>query len=152
MYSKEHRAEKQRDATRRYREKNLVKDKARAAARYQEQKRNDPDFLLKRREQTRQWRAANPQAVKEIQQRNDKKRYWVSKKEAFAVLGNKCAKCPWTDERALQIDHIIAIGDAERRRTNQLGRHLYKAVIENPNMYQLLCANCNWIKRHDLKE
>ena len=56
------------------------------------------------------------------------------------------------DERTLQIDHISGNGKLEimsfKNRTDY-----YCHVLENKeNKYQLLCANCNWIKRYENKE
>ena len=67
----------------------------------------------------------------------------------FAVLGNKCARCGFDDGRALQIDHVHGDGAADRKKFkgHRLRIKFFKHVIENPERYQILCANCNWIKR-----
>lgn len=60
-------------------------------------------------------------------------------------LGGKCVKCGFGDYRALQIDHINGGGYTELK---SMGNHgVYKNVYIHPENYQLLCANCNWIKR-----
>lgn len=74
---------------------------------------------------------------------------------AIKVLGGKCIKCGFNDWRALQIDHIHGGGCEERRHVNT--RTIYKFVIEKPkeewiNIYQLLCANCNQIKKREKRE
>lgn len=58
-------------------------------------------------------------------------------------LGSKCAKCGFADSRALQVDHVE--GDGWKDRGNQYG--MYKKILAGQEGYQLLCANCNWIKR-----
>lgn len=58
---------------------------------------------------------------------------------------NRCNCCGFSDERALQIDHINGNGHKEREEFGYVG--LQKRVLANPKEYQLLCANCNWIKR-----
>lgn len=78
------------------------------------------------------------------------------------ILGNKCCKCGFSDRRALQIDHINGGGSKERKEKGFNGnfhRHVLKSFMNKENKYQLLCANCNWIKRceenetkHNLKE
>lgn len=74
------------------------------------------------------------------------RKYYLSKKrKAYDLLGNKCAKCGFDDWRALQVGHIEGKG-------HTTGFQTYKAVIKDPSKYQLLCANCNWIKRHEEKE
>lgn len=146
MYKEEHRVEKQRDATRRYRERHAERLKQE-----QEQRYSDPKQLADLREywrnKTAKWREESNEAARSL----GAKYYKNAKTKAFGILGGKC-KCGWTDERALQIDHIIAIGDQTRRLLNHRGMKLYRAVFKNPEMFQLLCANCNWIKRAENKE
>lgn len=66
-------------------------------------------------------------------------------------LGGKCIKCGFTDIRALQIDHINGGGNKERK---VKGKSLYRELFYLSNeelysKYQCLCANCQWIKRHE---
>ena len=78
----------------------------------------------------------------------------------FNLLGDKCFKCGFFDKRALQIDHVFGDGHLERSKsTKELNigsKSFYKRVLlslnNNEGRYQLLCANCNWIKRHENKE
>lgn len=69
------------------------------------------------------------------------------------ALGRKCVRCGFSDERALQIDHINGGGNKDKK---SFKNNYYKAVIKSflagENKYQLLCANCNWIKRVENKE
>lgn len=79
------------------------------------------------------------------------------RKKVFDVLGRKCsnADCKWqnddgsigcTDERLLQIDHRNGGGTKEAR--GKGGRcAMLRRVLEHPDEYQVLCANCNWLKR-----
>src|SRR6266404_9630328 len=147
MYSAKHRLEKQRVAQRKYRERHAEELKVKA-----ESVKGTDEQRAIWREKTKKWRSTNQGKNKEIERRAESKRYHATKDEAFELLGNKCIKCGWTDRRALQIDHIEAIGDAQRRKLNHRGRILYREVKANPIKYQLLCANCNWIKRHENKE
>lgn len=73
---------------------------------------------------------------------------------ALAKLGNKCCRCGFNDVRALQIDHINGGGGREIHITfKDSPRIFYKAVIaDTDNKYQLLCANCNQIKRTEERE
>lgn len=69
--------------------------------------------------------------------------------EIVQLLGGVCKKCGFSDARALQIDHIQGGGNAERRdcpRYPFLNKVL-ASIANGENLYQLLCANCNWIKR-----
>ena len=68
----------------------------------------------------------------------------------------KCACCGFSDIRALQIDHING-GGMEHRRSIGIkngGITFYLWLIRNgfPEGFQVLCANCNWIKRSKNKE
>lgn len=76
--------------------------------------------------------------------------------KAIFSLGGVCAKCGFSDIRALQIDHVNGGGKKEH---DSLGRYeMYKKAIEQSilpkglRQYQVLCANCNWIKRYENKE
>ena len=65
------------------------------------------------------------------------------------ALGGKCARCGFSNPAALQIDHVHGNGNAQNRHlgyTTRLRRTL-KSVLTGEGNYQLLCANCNWIKR-----
>lgn len=79
-------------------------------------------------------------------------------------LGNRCSNkaCQWlnedgtrgcTDIRCLQIDHKHGGGS---KASAQVGpQNHYKEMLNDSNIhenYQLLCANCNWIKRHEKRE
>lgn len=71
------------------------------------------------------------------------------------LLGGKCKKCGFSDKRALQVDHINAGGSQERKQRNYVGNfhnHVRNSILNNENKYQLLCANCNWIKRFENNE
>ena len=76
------------------------------------------------------------------------------KNNLFDILGHKCVKCGFSDKRALQFDHIFGGGTQERKKTNAY--HVMKFYSENINIakqkLQVLCANCNWIKKHDEHE
>lgn len=72
------------------------------------------------------------------------------RKAIFALYGAKCARCPWTDPRALQLDHKHGNGSHERKRLSTY--QIYKRVLAHPEDYQLLCANCNWLKRYENSE
>lgn len=80
------------------------------------------------------------------------------KKAIIDLLGGKCVKCGFTDCRALQIDHINGNSKDDPRNVRRGGTIYYtevlKFLITNPfqTFYQLLCANCNWIKRAEENE
>ena len=73
--------------------------------------------------------------------------------QVFQKLGNRCCKCGFSDSRAFQIDHVFGGGNQEHIKF-RTSRNLYlkKVLTDNEGLYQLLCANCNWIKRHENRE
>ena len=81
------------------------------------------------------------------------------KRKLFDLLGNKCAN-PYNQPHpdwcnnwyCLQIDHINNNGFEEinkrfHRNYNAYYRYLIEQIKAGSKDYQLLCANCNWIKR-----
>jgi hypothetical protein len=88
------------------------------------------------------------------------------KMEIFHLLGDRCSNpnCAviggMTDWRALQIDHVHGGGTKERRniKTHTSSnlyyyyRHVLREIKSGSKDYQLLCCNCNWIKRWENKE
>lgn len=85
--------------------------------------------------------------------------------QVFATLGGRCTSptCQWlneegsrgcTDPRCLQIDHKDGGGYRATQKAGNNYAHL-KEIAADPEIhehYQLLCANCNWIKRHVNRE
>ena len=68
-------------------------------------------------------------------------------------LGGRCARCQNDDERVLQIDHVHGNGQKELRQGRGGGlAYYYRVVRDRTGKYQLLCANCNVIKRVVEKE
>ena len=66
--------------------------------------------------------------------------------------GGRCSRCGFSDTRALQIDHVNGGGVQELRR---LGYKEFLWRVVDPAFskdYQVLCANCNWIKRDENRE
>lgn len=91
-------------------------------------------------------------AGKALTRRSNRRDKALVKAAALKHLGDVCVRCGFSDPRALQIDHVNGGGrqDAARRSANTY----YRAVIKTVpgETYQLLCANCNWIKRHENQE
>lgn len=97
-----------------------------------------------------------PHPKMSIEEKRKKAREYIArlKKDVFEVLGNKCIRCNFNDPRALQIDHIDGGGVRELTRKNPEKKykghyynHVKNTVLSGVTKYQLLCANCNWIKR-----
>lgn len=76
-----------------------------------------------------------------------KRWYAANRKAVIAYLGGKCQLCGFSDERALQVDHINGDGYKDRSHACWMAK-----VLREPSRYQLLCANCNFIKRVENNE
>lgn len=104
------------------------------------------------------WRAANPTRAQEVQRFNRER----VRKQILAMLGGvRCVTCGFSDWRALQVDHRNGGGNRERPSgsTVSIAANVWKfrTMISKDlqaakKKYQVLCANCNWIKRHEAKE
>jgi hypothetical protein len=73
--------------------------------------------------------------------------YKMLRDAVITFLGGKCKRCQFSDRRALQIDHVNGGGWKENRST--ANRDIYLKIFSGDQNYQLLCANCNWIKRYE---
>lgn len=103
---------------------------------------------IQSKEQGKKWLEAN-----RAKARASKNKYTETlRTSVLHKLGNKCRKCGFTDKRALQVDHVKGGGNKERRTTSWL--QVYKKVLAEVESveYQLLCANCNQIKKIENKE
>lgn len=80
--------------------------------------------------------------------------YEQLKTTTFDNLGGKCARCGFNDYRALQVDHVKRAQHPHNyfRRSGRGLYHLVRQSGYDKTLYQLLCANCNWIKRFELGE
>jgi hypothetical protein len=84
--------------------------------------------------------------------------YLEGRKKLIELMGGKCVKCNFSDWRALQIDHINGKGGKEIKEHQNNGtlsqyyKNIELSFLAGLNEYQLLCANCNWIKRSENKE
>lgn len=88
--------------------------------------------------------------VKSSKFKESNRRYTASiRPKLVAELGGKCVKCGFNDIRALQIDHINGGGSKEvrKRGTTEMYRFYLKNKEEAIKKLQILCANCNWIKK-----
>jgi len=123
----------------------------------------------------REWAKKNPEKIKAIRARDTelrkKTKRWMryqpdqnDKLRDFRTLlldqmGGKCSNCAFGDYRALQIDHVYGGGTKERksgmgwvaspRTLDQVEKALARHFLGE---LQILCANCNWIKRYEKGE
>jgi len=89
---------------------------------------------------------------------SQKKKNLSLRQKVIEFFGAKCMnpKClvpnGCSDIRCLQIDHIQMCGQKDRIPIPSLYIHILNNKITAKQEYQLLCANCNWIKRHEKNE
>ncbi len=112
------------------------------------------------KEQTQKWRKANKDrylANMEVYNKRNheaflahhRQRWAAFRAKLFDAFGGCCAKCGYSDHRALQLDHIKGGGTKEYR---ALGKGVYHRALAHPEDYQILCANCNLIKATENRE
>ena len=128
--------------------------------------KNKERIKEKSREQYKKYYAENREKILEKRKRQHKEhpayrreynKYYYEKNKSivYSILGCECVRCGFSDSRALQIDHIEGRGNEERREvgSNRLMEKISKMdPIYVMKKYQVLCANCNWIKRHEKGE
>jgi hypothetical protein len=81
-------------------------------------------------------------------------RHYQYRTQVLELLGTECSKCRFADRRALQIDHVAGGGYTERK-TIPSGSRLHRYILSGKadlKKYQILCANCNWIKKFENNE
>lgn len=74
------------------------------------------------------------------------------RRAVFELLGGKCSNCGYEDWRALQIDHINGGGCKDRIKRGFYIKKVMSEILAGEQKYQLLCANCNWVKRYEKHE
>jgi hypothetical protein len=139
-----------RDVMRRWRQKHPERARKQSHASYKKHKAK----VIRRR---KLWREEHP-VLAARQRRAYHRRFWAERREkVITFLGGKCAnpECRWlnedgtfgcTDARCLQVDHVEGGGNQE---VKEIGHYqMWKRVLAGAEGYQLLCANCNWIKKH----
>lgn len=75
--------------------------------------------------------------------------YRAKRQAAILKLGSICVRCGFSDERALQFDHIDGDGYLDREGNTAC---ISVQILRGAGKYQLLCANCNWIKKAENNE
>jgi len=97
----------------------------------------------KKRESMKRRRDKNPEPFRQ-QSRKSKARL---RESLFDSYGHDCAICGFADKRALTLDHKLNNGSAERKELGERG--VYYRARDNylPDEYQILCMNCQFIKR-----
>jgi hypothetical protein len=95
----------------------------------------------------RRWQKRNPEKTKKWKDEGRRR----ARQRMLKDLGGRCLRCGFTDTRALQIDHVNGNGRKDRKLGNSSYSY-FRRIRLNPSEYQILCANCNWIKRFENNE
>ena len=137
--------EKKRQSNARYRESHREELLEKSRAYYKENRE-------KRLASAKKSRENNKQRVQEYNTRYKRRKREEIRAEILALLGECCVLCGYdTDIRALQVDHVNGGGGSERKRFSSLEqyyRHILQTLCSGEtDKYQILCANCNAIKR-----
>lgn len=105
------------------------------------------------------WRKNNPDYYARYKSKirvTSKRAYTKLRQKLFDLLGDKCIRCGFTDRRALQVDHINGDANVDRARFGVSTSIKYTYYLKNKDeakeRLQILCANCNWIKRNENNE
>ena len=69
------------------------------------------------------------------------------RQQVFDILGEVCYECGMRDARCLHIDHKNG-GGHQHRKNSASPTAYYKYILAHIDDFQILCANCNWIKRY----
>lgn len=118
-----------------------------AAARYRQR---HPERVV---EQATRYRETHSRALRlkgRLRERRRRAAAWLAVLNAF---GAKCARCGFADPRALQIDHVHDDGYIDKWDRTDTVKFKKTVLAEiQSGRYQLLCANCNWIKRRECEK
>jgi len=169
MFDRKKRYDERKDEINKLRRQNYQKDieknRKKERERYQKRKdqqlnyhkekyNNDPEFKKRKQERNKKYRLS-PKG-KSTRNRIASKNLKKYRNKLIEILGGKiCIKCGYNkDERALQIDHINGGGIKERKKGYTYLTH--KKYVDNTDLarktLQILCANCNQIKKFENKE
>jgi hypothetical protein len=117
--------------------------------------KNDSKFKLRKQAANKKQRSTREFKDKRNLREKKLREYW--RDELINVLeGYICKKCGYKISKIpLQIDHIKGKGRRERRKNSDTSRYYKKYALEPERArreLQVLCANCNQIKKFENKE
>ena len=131
-----------------------MKDKSQQRAYYQTYYQKHKKEQLQK---NKRWEKNHPEKYKLLCSRRNKTQYRKHQRivlEHYSQGKLACAYCGFNDIRALSIDHINGGGEKARREAGVSGDGFYRWLIKNnfPDGLQVLCMNCQFIKRHTNNE
>lgn len=109
------------------------------------------EYYKKNKENIRRRRNKEYSPSKQAQQHRQRLLRW--KNAVYDRLGRECVHCGYADMRALQLDHIRGGGCSKTRGFSTITYYRMLALSKRLEKdMQVLCSNCNWIKRYTNKE
>lgn len=97
------------------------------------------------------WATRNKLKLRAYQHQWHLDTYNALKIQVFTKYGGKCMRCGIDDIRVLCVDHVN--GGGYRELSKKRGSGYYRIVLaDTTGKYQILCHNCNWIKRFERRE
>ena len=106
-------------------------------------------------ERQKQYRAKHREKLRRLRKERKEKLKLEVLKHYSKSDPPRCVRCGFSDIRALTIDHIDGSGNIQRKQLhNKGGYHFYLWLKKQgyPEGYQVLCMNCQWIKRWEQDE
>ena len=104
----------------------------------------------------RKWRKHNPEKARQYNRDNLRRFRQQLKYEVIHHYSpeGKCQRCGFNDFRALSIDHVNGGGFQHYKTLRARGSEFYHWLRKHnyPLGFQVLCMNCQWIKRSEKGE
>jgi len=151
-----------------FEEKEIVKEKNRFSKKiwYESMSPEEKSDYLEKNNAKIRARYASDASIRLGKKEASYEMYRKKRNEVIEHLGGRCSSPQCTsinpdgsqgclDHRCLQIDHVKGDGSKLRKdNSSERGTVFYNKVLKTipGEDYQLLCANCNWIKRDINKE
>lgn len=141
-----------------YHQEHKEEEKAYSRKYYIEHKEDRKIYRQEHKKEAKTYRKKWHEEHSEEEKARSKKYREEYRKKIFLLLGNKCANhqknygCDCADIRVLQIDHINGGGKKELKLFVGHLKKYYENILQHPENYQILCANCNWIKKVENNE
>lgn len=127
--------------------------------RYETKRARNNEYRRQRRAEARAsgtvYRSGRGDMVRKAQR--DREKHRQLRNVLFDRLGrHECSECGFSDKRALHFDHLNG-GGRQHRKSLPSGSAYYRALANMDSeefraTFQVLCANCNAIKREEREE
>lgn len=143
------------DAERRAKRKYYEKNKELVKARANEFRLNNlPKSRERGKQYSRKYRDENYEKNKAIRLESAKRLHYQYRGQLIDEMGAKCVQCGYDKKPALQFDHVHGDGARDPKSRSPFSRGVYQHMRASwlAGRIQLLCANCNWVKRAALQE